>query len=181
MSETLSYTSAVEDLRSQAEAGGIKVLSEHDIIGLRGQAKQLAGSATKLGLQLAERLQITQSKGSSASCIWRSPDEWLVLLNRGEGTDWLAQAETAWGQQHVALVDLSGNYTILQLQRDDWRNLLSQLCYYDFALANFPVGKAISTSFDHTSAIIAHQHSEQPLVILRNSYAHYLLSYMLSL
>ena len=179
MSETLSYTSAVEDLRSQAEASGIKVLSQHDIVGLRGEAKQLAASGRKLSLQLAERLQIKSAK--KTSCIWLGPDEWLVLLNKGEAAEWLAQAETAWGQQHVALVNLSGNYTILQLQRDDWRNLLSQLCYYDFGLDHFPVGKAVSTSFDHTSAIIAHQHSEQPLVILRNSYAHYLLSYMLSL
>ena len=175
---TLARTTAVADLQAQAAAAGIEVREDFDYVTLRMPARLQQG----FELSLASRLQVQLDKAAQIGSIWIAPDEWLLLLEAGAASSLIAAHSGADSSaRNIALVDVSGTYTCLQLKLANWRELLARLCYYDFSSANFPLGKAISTSLDQTSAIIAHQTSEQPLVLIRNSYAHYVLSMMLDL
>ena len=177
---TLARTTAVADLQAQAAAAGIEVREDFDYVTLRLPARL----QQSFELKLAPRLQVQLDKAAQIGSIWVAPDEWLLLLEAGTASSLIAAHSGADSSaRNVVLVDVSGTYTCLQLKLANWRELLAQLCYYDFSSANFPPGKAISTNLDQTSAIIAHQTqtSDQPLVLVRNSYAHYVLNMMLNL
>ena len=176
---TLSYVSPLGTLASSEHE---RLLARLDLgcVVIRGDQANPATARTvgKLGIKKPpSTLQLSSS--AAGLCLWQSPDEWLLLLAREEVEDFCARAQTAFVGEHLTVVDLSGQYSVLQCQHPRWRDLFAQFCFYDFSLTNFPVGKVVNTVMDATSVVVAHAEAEQPLLLIRNSYARYITGLLL--
>ena len=133
---------------------------------------------TQLTLSLPERLQ---SSETSTCCIrWMSPDEWLLscpledcfaiekaLRSSVVGDD----AQNPKG--HIAIVNVSGGYSVLKLMGTDASNVLKKSMAYDIDPVNFPVGKVVNTTLAKTQVTLRALPDTSYELVIRRSFADY--------
>jgi sarcosine oxidase subunit gamma len=75
---------------------------------------------------------------------------------------------------HVAIVDVSGGYTRLELTGADVRLVLRKSTGYDVHPENFPPGKVVNTIFAKAQATLRCMAEDQYEILVRRSYSDYL-------
>jgi sarcosine oxidase subunit gamma len=152
-------------------------LREKKLLGhltLRGDGKDpafAAGVAKALGMELPVALTVVV-KGES-SLQWLGPDEWLLIVPSGEELAAEQRLREALAGLHIAVVNVSGGQTLLELTGPKVRELLMKSTSYDVHPNNFPVGKAIGTVFAKSQLVIRRTGEETWELLIRRSFSDY--------
>lgn len=121
---------------------------------------------------------LTSNENGAYSIQWVSPDEWLIIVPGDEVFDIeLRLREKLSG--HYSLVNGSGGLTVIALSGNNVIDLLKKCSPIDFHLSNFPIGKAVSTVFAKSNAIIRRKGIHQFELVIRRSFADYIWSWIL--
>jgi sarcosine oxidase subunit gamma len=160
------------------------VLRERPFLGhliLRGGAIVLDEAVREeLGINLPGRPQgVTQDASGERSIQWLSPDEWLLVVPRGEEFDLERGLRKSLGDASFAIVNVSGGQTLLELEGDAARELLMKSVVYDVHPDHFPVGKGVTTVFAKTSTILRRPADSRWELVVRRSFADYCLRWLL--
>ncbi len=160
------------------------ILRERPCLGhltLRGAAIAL-DSALRAVLSLslpAQPLSITQDASGDYSAQWLSPDEWLLIVPPGEEFEVENRLRAALGDAHVAIVNVSGGQTLLELEGEHVRDLLQKSVIYDVHPQNFPAGKGVMTCFAKASVILRRPDAQRWQLVIRRSFADYSYRWLL--
>lgn len=173
----------VATVASPAKAG--VVVREHAFQGhliLRGRATDdqfRAGVEQALGVPLPLKMgPLSRDEARGVSIQWMSPDEWLVIVPAGrEFATENRLREVLSG--HYAVMNVSGGQTVLELSGPAVRDVLMKSTPYDVHPRNFPVGKAVSSVFAKSSAIIRRVAEDRWELVIRRSFADYLYRWVL--
>lgn len=138
-----------------------------------------AGAEAAVGVPLPLIMgRLSRDAALGVSVQWMSPDEWLVVVPPGEEYAVELRLRQAL-RGHYAVMQVSGAQTLLELSGPRAREVLMKSAGYDFHPRNFPVGKAISTTFAKSTAVIRRVGETQWELIMRRSFADYLYQWLL--
>ena len=122
----------------------------------------------------------TYKRSGNTSIFWLGPNEWLVTA----ASDALS-LEIALRQQlkgHVAVVDVSGGQTQVNLSGEQVGTLLKKASVYDFgswAEASDQDGRCTQTTFASASALVAQNADGSIDLIIRRSFSDYIMQWLL--
>ncbi|MEH6825628.1 MAG: sarcosine oxidase subunit gamma family protein [Motiliproteus sp.] len=148
----------------------LKLLGHLVLRGQRDDSDFMSAAENVLGVALPGPLQ--SAERGELSVRWISPDEWLVVVP-GEQAFALESQLHARMTGHYAVVNVSGAQTILSLSGQDARKVLQKSTPYDVHERNFPVGKAVTSVFAKTQAVIRRTGEESWELVIRRSFADY--------
>lgn len=152
-------------------------LTELPVIGLL----TLRAGATSDELQqaLQKRLSLTLparllSNSEGDCCVrWMSPDEWLLSCPLDEVFA-VERDLRALIDGHLAIVNVSGGFSVLHLEGADAISVLKKSTSYDVTGENFSDGKVVNTTFAKTQVTLRYIDTAHYELIVRRSYADYL-------
>ncbi len=142
---------------------------------LRGDAHDPAfasGVKEALGLELPVALTLVAS--GETSLQWMGPDEWLLVVPQGQEFAVEQRLRDALAGLHIQVVNVSGGQTLLELSGPKVRELLMKSTIYDVHPSNFPVGKAVGTTFAKSQLVIRHTAENVWELVVRRSFADYI-------
>ncbi|MEM1045450.1 MAG: sarcosine oxidase subunit gamma family protein [Pseudomonadota bacterium] len=149
--------SPLEGRETLADPAGRARLEIRDFPGkliLRGKPDQVrAGVDKALGITLPEKSPETAS-GSSATLLWLSPDQWMVLTGKGEEAGVQHALAQALSGAHHQIADVTDYYTILALSGPRAREILMKLTMLDLHERAFKAGEVRGTLLMHTQAVL---------------------------
>lgn len=104
---------------------------------------------------------------------WMSPDEWLLScpLDKAYTVEHDIRERVS---SSIAIVNVSGGYSILELAGKDAINVLRKSTPYDVSERNFSTDKVVNTSFAKTQLTLRVIQADRYELIVRRSYADYL-------
>lgn len=155
---------------------GVK-LRDRKLLGhltLRGNGHDPAfaeGVAKAVGLELPGALALV-SRGET-SLQWLGPDEWLLIVPAGEEVATENSLREALAGQHIAVVNVSGGQSLLELSGPNVRQVLMKSTSYDVHPDNFPVGKAVGTVFAKSQLVIRRPSEDVWELLVRRSFSDY--------
>nr|WP_067285693.1 sarcosine oxidase subunit gamma family protein [Marinobacterium profundum] len=176
--ESPLYHADLATVAKQGPKTGGVTLQEHKLLGhlvIRGNqdnAGFLAGARAVLGFDLPTQ-PLTAAEDGALSVRWIAPDEWLVIMPGKEAFE-LENRLRAAMSGHVAIVNVSGGQTVLELSGPDARAVLKKSTPYDVHDRNFPVGKVVTTVFAKSQAVIRRTGEQNWELVIRRSFADYL-------
>jgi sarcosine oxidase subunit gamma len=167
-----------DDLASIADRTGGEVTAEH--------IPFLAQVSTRLDPALADRVPFpvplepnTAWEDGPRSVLWLGPDEWLVVGPAHTGPELVDEIEVATGGIHRSVVDLSANRVAIELGGPRRAELLSEGCSIDLHPFAWTAGMCAQTLFAKTQVIL-HERSDSTRVLVRPSFAPYLVDRILA-
>ena len=167
------------DLKSIAEQGNtdagitLQELALLDHLVIRGNAADtslIAGLQSVAGLALPGNLQ--SAENGDTVIRWISPDEWLITTAPGTGFEMEQKLRDAI-DSHIAIVNVSGGQTLLNISGKDAEEMLRKTTPYDIHISNMPVGKVVTSLFGKAQAVIRRTGEQEFEVIIRRSFADY--------
>ena len=115
---------------------------------------------------------------NDAACIrWISPDEWLVTVAEGETHSIEVKLRNAV-EGHVAIVNVSGGQTLLQLAGEHAEEILMKSTRYDVHESNLTVGKVVTTTFAQTQVVLRRLNANSFELVVRRSFANYVFAWI---
>ena len=153
------------------------ILRDRKLMGhltLRGHATDPAFAAAvhrAVGLELPAALTLVSNGDTSLQ--WMGPDEWLLIVPGGEELAVETRLREAFGDQHVAVINVSGGQSILELRGPNVRDVLMKSTSYDVHPSNFPVGKAVGTVFAKSQLVIRRTTEDTWQLLVRRSFSDY--------
>lgn len=153
------------------------LLREKKLLGhltIRGDAYDpafAAGVHKALGMELPGALALVIS--GERSIQWMGPDEWLLIVPTGEEFAVEQTLREALNGLHIAVVNVSGGQSILELSGPKVREVLMKSTSYDVHPNNFPVGKAVGTVFAKSQLVIRRTGEDTWELLIRRSFADY--------
>ncbi len=159
------------------------VIKEYPLLShliLRGRATD---SAFVDGVALSTQLNISRIPNrvvsiEQESIYWLGPSEWL-LVSPYSRKDELKQALDKHLSGHVAVVDVSGGQTMLNLQGEHVHEVLMKSSVYDFHPDNFQPGKCVQTTFAKAGALVSKKNDGSFDLIIRRSFADYIAEWLI--
>ena len=148
-----------------------KLLGHLTIRGNGHDAAFAAGVHKALGMELPGALAMVVSGESSIQ--WLGPDEWLLIVPSGEEFAAEQKLREALDGLHIAVVNVSGGQSLLELTGPKVREVLMKSTSYDVHPDNFPVGKAIGTVFAKSQLVIRRTGEDTWELVIRRSFADY--------
>jgi sarcosine oxidase subunit gamma len=130
-----------------------------------------------LGLPLPIQACTSSRKGDMA-LFWLGPDEWLLLAQGSDAGD-LEAALREGLPGHVAIVDVSGGQTLVNLGGTGVATVLKKSSPYDFHPSNFGAGRCVQTTFAKATALVASCEDGSVDLVIRRSFADYLARWLL--
>ncbi|MDP9870103.1 MULTISPECIES: sarcosine oxidase subunit gamma [Streptosporangium] len=116
---------------------------------------------------------------SGVDVLWLGPDEWLVVGEPGAERDLPARLRAAAGTGHVAVTDVSAQWTTLVLAGPRARDVLAHGCSLDLHPRLFGPGRCAQTMLARAQVLLAAHGGEEFRVSVRPSYAGYLADWLL--
>ncbi|KQQ54799.1 sarcosine oxidase subunit gamma [Pseudomonas sp. Leaf127] len=153
------------------------VLREKKLLGhltLRGDGHDpafAAGVHKALGLELPGALGLVID--GERSLQWLGPDEWVLIVPTGEELDAELKLREALDGLHIAIVNVSGGWSVLELSGPHVRDVLQKSTSYDVHPNNFPVGKAVGTVFAKSQLVIRRTGEDTWELLVRRSFSDY--------
>lgn len=158
--------------------GSSVTLEEAPVTGLlvlrAGRSASVLSDAMNMQLKmtLPDRLQ---SQQTNRCCIrWMSPDEWLLScpLDECYAIEQALRAAVP-AEQLVAIVNVSGGYSVLRLSGSDAVNVLKKSMAYDIHPDHFSIGKVVNTTMAKTQVTLRALPEQAYELVVRRSYADY--------
>ncbi|MEE9335840.1 MAG: sarcosine oxidase subunit gamma family protein [Granulosicoccaceae bacterium] len=175
--ETPLYHAELPALAAYQVANAGVLLKELPVTGLLTIRAKADNASLAPAFKLVLSLDVPgtlQSCSNDDYCLrWMSPDEWLLSAPIGE----LFEIENKLRKSlttPVALVNVSGGYTLLELSGGQVLNVLKKSTHYDCHPRNLSVGKVVNTPFAKsqvTLRCLAESHYE---LVVRRSFADYI-------
>ncbi|MDH4565438.1 sarcosine oxidase subunit gamma family protein [Pseudomonas sp. BN414] len=175
--ESPLFHAGLDELARKGKSSAGVVLREKKLLGhlvIRGDAKDPAfagGVHSALGLELPVALTLVASGDTSLQ--WLGPDEWLLIVPSGQEFETEQRLRKALDGQHISVVNVSGGQTILELSGPKVREVLMKSTPYDVHPSNFPVGKAVGSTFAKASLVIRHTGEDTWELLIRRSFSDY--------
>ena len=172
------HHAGLAELVGKGKSGAGITLREKKLRGhliLRGDAHDPAfakGVQDVLGMDLPVALTLVAN--GETSLQWMGPDEWLLIVPKGEEFATEQRLREALAGQHIQIVNVSGGQTLVELSGEKVRELLMKSTPYDVHPSNFPVGKAVGTHFAKSQLIIRHTAEDVWELVVRRSFADYI-------
>lgn len=146
-------------------------------INLRGRAED-AAFLSAAGAVLDCRLPVgpnTVHTVGALRVLWLGPDEWLVLTAPGAEAELIGALRQALDGQHAAVVDVTGNRSLLRLAGPEARTVLAKGCSLDLHPSRFGPGQCAQTLIARCGVLL-HQLDDRPSFDLlpRRSFSEYL-------
>lgn len=119
------------------------------VVNLRGNPDDpdfRAGVARALGAELPVAVCSTRL-GQDLKIVWAGPDDWFVMSKRRKASELEAALRAELAGQHIAVTDVSSNYTILHLSGPRVRELLAQGCPLDLHPRAFGADRCAGSHF----------------------------------
>lgn len=172
------HHAGLAELVGKGKSGAGITLREKKLRGhltLRGDAHDPAfakGVQDVLGMDLPVALTLVAN--GETSLQWMGPDEWLLIVPKGEEFATEQRLREALAGPHIQIVNVSGGQTLVELSGEKVRELLMKSTPYDVHPSNFPVGKAVGTHFAKSQLIIRHTAEDVWELVVRRSFADYI-------
>lgn len=132
-----------------------------------------AAKAIKAVTQLAIPRTLKVESNDQYSLIWISPDEFLLLVP--ELTEFEVETKLRKAMDgHFAIVNVTGGQTVLGISGERAESILKKSSVYDVHVSNLPIGKAVTSSFAKSQAIISRTGDDSFQLIVRRSFSDYL-------
>lgn len=112
------------------------------------------------------------------SVLWQGPDEWLVVSKAPAETLVPALAESVTGA-HAAVVDVSANRAVLELNGAAARAALQKGCPLDLHPRTFGPGKAVTTTLARIPLVLWQVGPHSYRLLPRASFADYVARWLL--
>ncbi len=109
---------------------------------------------------------------------WLCPNEWLLLVAEGAEGQTEADLRAAMEGQHIAVTDLSSGQTLINLSGENLPEVMMKSTVYDCHESNFPVGKAVQTTFAKAGATIYKCADGSYDLVIRRSFADYIFLWL---
>lgn len=146
------------------------------IVNLRGNPEDpafRAGVARALAVELPVTVCSTQL-AQDQKIIWVGPDDWFVMSKRRKADKLEAALRAELAGQHIAVTDVSSNYTLLHLSGSRVRELLAQGCPLDLHPRMFRSGQSAGSVFFKASVWLWQARDEPGYeMLVRNSFREY--------
>jgi sarcosine oxidase subunit gamma len=124
------------------------------------------------GLSLSTKPLSSVSNTKYLIC-WISPDEYLLLVP--EKTEFEVESKLRDKiKGHVAIVNVTGGQTVLELSGERAETILKKSSSYDIHQSNFPVGKVVTTVFAKSQLILRRTGDDCFQLVIRRSFSDYL-------
>ncbi len=151
----------------------IPFLPQTNLRGDPGDEAFITGVRNATGVELpVEAGRVTSA--ADVRALWLGPDEWLLV-----GGDVADTLTAALAGQHVAVTDVSGHRTCLELAGPGATGLLSSGCPLDLAGVLPGPGTCAQTLFGRAQIILERLSNEVFLLYPRGSFAVYLARFLL--
>jgi len=167
----------------KASSSGQVKLIEKTLLGhlmLRGDASNPAfASAVEqvLGLALPAPLSVVYQ--GEISLQWLAADEWLLIVPSGEEFATEQRLREAMPEGlHFSVVNVSGGQTLLELSGAKAQQVLMKSTVYDVHPRNFPIGKAVGSTFAKSQLLIRKTAEETWELVIRRSFADYFWAWL---
>lgn len=121
----------------------------------------------------------TVTASADISVLWLGPDEWLVVGAPDSETDLIARLNAVLKGQHVSVVDVTANRTVLELSGPSARGVLEKACGLDLGPRAFKGGQCAQTNLARTIGILELGQAGTWRIYVRNSFALYLADWLL--
>jgi sarcosine oxidase, subunit gamma len=119
------------------------------VVNLRGHpddAAFCAAASAALGLALPVQA-CTSTANADCRVVWAGPDDWFVIAPEGQADAIASRLRKALAGMHHAVTDVSGGYTVLQLDGPAARDVLAQGCPLDLHPRVFRPGASAGSHF----------------------------------
>lgn len=146
------------------------------IVNLRGNPNDpafCAGVLRALGAELPTAV-CTTHLSKELKIVWVGPDDWFVMSRERSAADLERALRAELTGQHIAVTDVSSNYTILNLSGPCVRETLAQGCPLNLGPRAFKTGQTAGSVFFKASVWLW-QTEDTPAfeVLVRNSFRGY--------
>ncbi|MCZ4279322.1 hypothetical protein O4H49_00950 [Kiloniella laminariae] len=157
----------------------IPFLAQVNIRGNSDDKKFVAGVKSVTGLAVPTTPNSYVTKGD-LTIFWLSPDEWQIIGPVDAQNDLVAKLRDALSGQHVAVIDVSGNRTTLELSGAQARNVMKKSCRLDMDPQSFVPGQVVQTRVAK-APVILQMLDDKPVfrMFVRPSFAEYLVDWLL--
>jgi len=115
----------------------------------------------------------------SRAALWLGPNEWLVLGPPHAGEQIVAELEASLEGEHRSVVDVSANRVAIELGGPGRLELLARGCSIDLHPRGWRSGMCVQTLFAKAQVIL-HERAETTGVLIRSSFASYLIERLLA-
>ncbi len=140
-------------------------------------SRAAAGIEDVLGARLPRSVGEVTAHGQH-SVLWLGPDEWLVVSQMS--ADVLVPAlEDAAAAEHAAVVDVSANRTVIELQGTAARAVLEKGCPLDLHPRAFQPGQAVATTLARIPLLLWQVGPQSYRLLPRASFADYVARWLL--
>ncbi len=157
----------------------IPFLAQINIRGTAEDKKFVAAVKKVTGVKVPTEPNTYISKGD-ITIFWLSPDEWQIVGPVDAQGDLVAKLREVLDGLHVAVIDVSGNRTALDLTGAQARNVMKKSCRLDMDPQSFSVGQAVQTRVGK-APVLLQMLNDQPTfrMFVRPSFAEYLVDWLL--
>lgn len=156
----------------------IPYLAQITVRGDAGDADFTGAVRAALGFELPLAAN-TVARSGDVSALWFGPDEWLVVGAPDSETDLVMRLNGTLKGQHVSVVDVTANRTVLELSGPSARGVLEKACGLDLRPRAFKPGQCAQTNLARTVGILELEQSGAWRIYVRNSFALYLADWLL--
>ena len=116
----------------------------------------------------------TVNTAGNRRIAWLGPFEWQLTLPGEDAQAMHAALESALAGQHVAVVDVSDGYTVIELDCLDATEILARDCPLDFHTSAFPVGSCAQSVLGKSGGLFVREAEQRFAICVRRSFAEYL-------
>ncbi|WP_419905660.1 sarcosine oxidase subunit gamma [Kiloniella sp.] len=157
----------------------VPFLAQVNIRGNADDKKFVAGVKKITGIKIPTDPNTYVTK-DDVTIFWLSPEEWQVVGPVDAQDDLVAKLREALDGLHVAVIDVSGNRTTLDLTGAQARNVMKKSCRLDMDPQSFGVGQAVQTRVGK-APVVLQMLDDQPTyrMFVRPSFAEYLVDWLL--
>jgi sarcosine oxidase subunit gamma len=120
----------------------------------------------------------TVASGGACRVLWLGPDEWLVVAPPADRRRLEEELRAALGAESGAVVDVSGERTILDLSGPRSREVLMKGCSIDLHPTAFAVGRCAQTGLARAQVVLVPTREDAFWIFVRSSFSDYLSAWL---
>jgi len=168
-----SLATAMDDSRG-VWANELPLLGYISLRGDGGDPAFVAAASRALGLRLPTA-PCSYAEAGSLKVLWLSPDEWMIVCERGLLGGLLHALDHALAGIRSQVADNSGGYAQVLLLGREAQSVLSHTSVYDFAA--LAEGWVVGTTFGKSSVYV-HRDGQGFCLLFRRSFADYIWRFL---
>jgi sarcosine oxidase subunit gamma len=121
----------------------------------------------------------TATTAGERRVLWLGPDEWLVVAPAGERGTLAGELRAALDGVPAAVVDVSGQRTVIELSGPSAREVLMKGCSIDLHPRAFGAGRCAQTALALAPVVLLPVRADAFWIFVRASFAEYLADWLI--